>query len=469
MVEIVNRQKIMTQAAESEKGEVSRLLSLGVEAVEAADGYKCVRKALTYEGTTLRVIDREGHTREYDLRDYQGIYVLGFGKAAEPMARAVYDVLDDEIEGGVILVRSGKRKKAFLGRIEVLEGAHPVPTEEGYNNARKLTNFLKEAPKEKSLYLFLISGGGSSLYADFHPDIPFGDGVNLNDLLIHTNATIQEINAVRKHTAEGKGGQLAKLLEGADVLSVIVSDVPGNDVGTIASGPLSPDSTRFQDAKVVLGKYGLWFKVPESVRQRILRGVRGEVAELPAPGDSCFDKVHHCIAADALTSCDAVKEKIKELYGEYPARVLPCVREGKVTIELARVLLEDSQPGFTIRGHEYAFGVDPKKSKEGGRQLHLLLLMLKVMKQTQEHGMYVMGVATDGKDGNSWAGALITPSLITGTDLEEIERAEEEKNSGGFFREKGYLIRMKSDYGLDDTGTNVNNLLIIHNPVHDQQ
>ncbi len=458
MVVIFNRKDILEHTSESEREEVETLLTLGLEAVKAADGYLSVRKALSRKGNVLKVAGRE-----YDLTFYEHVYIIGIGKSSESMARAVYDTMSDRIRGGIVLVKSGKRTHEMLGEISILEGGHPIPTRKGYENAQILTRFVKEAPKENTLFFVLLSGGGSSIYADFHPDLTVEEGILLNRLLVYTDASILEINAVRKHTAEGKGGQLARMLQGADIISLILSDVPQNLLDTVASGPVSPDTTTFFDAKEMLDKYRLWNAVPESVKQRITKGVRHEIPETPKQKDPCFAQVHSVVVADAVTSCRAATKKIKELYGkEYPVTVYPDVMTGKVSEDLARTLLDNSRLGFTLIGHEYTYGADPEKAGEGGRQLHLLLLMLKIMKEAAYSNMYIEGIATDGKDGNSWAGALITPSLVRNTNREEIKRAEREENSGGFFREKGCLIRMKSEYGLDDTGTNVNNILIIH-------
>ena len=453
-VEIVNRTEILAHCTRSEKKEVSNLLRLGLEAVKAANGHHAVKNAITRNGSVLTVADDH-----YNLDDYKNIYVMGMGKAAEPMVEAVYSILGDRIQKGMLLIRKGKKHKT-LGPIRILESSHPVPTYTGYCNSQLLTQFAKEMPKKQSLYLVLLSGGGSSLYADFHPDLTVEEGIHLNELLIDTDASIGEINAVRKHTSQGKGGQLAQLLQGATIIPVILSDVLYNPLNT-ASGPVSPDVTTFRDAKTMLEQYGLWDAVPESVRTRIQKGVSGELPETPKPGDPCFEDVHPVVIADAATSCHAVKEMIETLYGEdYPVTVHE-VAEGVVNEDLARTLL-DVDYGFTLLGHEYNYGTTSKKPGEGGRQLHLLLLLLKVLKHKKCGEIFIEGIATDGKDGNSWAGALITPSLISNSTCKEIETAEKEENSGGFFKEKGFLIRMKSEYGLDDTGTNVNNILIIH-------
>lgn len=453
-MEIVNRTEILTHCTKSEKKEVSHLLCLALEAVKAANGYHAVKNAITRNGSVLTVADDH-----YNLDNYKNIYVMGMGKAAEPMAEAVYSILGDRIQKGILLVRKGKRKHKTLGAIRILEGSHPVPTYIGYCNSQLLTQFAKEMPKKQSLCLLLLSGGGSSLYADFHPELTVEEGIHLNELLIHTNASIGEINAVRKHTSQGKGGQLAQLLQGATIIPVILSDVLYNPLNT-ASGPVSPDVTTFRDAKTMLHAYGLWDAVPESVRTRIQKGVSGELPETPKPGDPCFEDVHPVVIADAATSCHAVKKTIKNLYGEdYPVTVHEAA-EGVVNEDLARTLL-DVDYGFTLLGHEYNYGTTSRKPGEGGRQLHLLLLLLKVLK-CKNGEIFIEGIATDGKDGNSWAGAVITPSLVFDSTFKEIETAEKEENSGGFFKEKGFLIRMKSEYGLDDTGTNVNNILILH-------
>lgn len=452
-MEIVNKTEIITQCHAAEKSTVSHLLDFGVTAVEAADGYTCVRKAVMYNRGVITIF---GDT--YAV--HKNVYIIGFGKAAEPMAQAVYDILGNIINKGIILVKNSKKES--IGPIRILKGGHPVPTQEGYENAQKLTHFVKEAPKKDSLYIVLISGGGSSLYADVHPDLTVKEGILLNELIVNTPASINEINAVRKHTAEGKGGQLAQLLGEATVVSLIVSDVPCNRLDTIASGPLSPDMTTFHHAQNMLKTYGLWNNVPESVKTRITKGVHGTIPETPKQKDFCFNDVHQYIVGDALTCCYAVKKEIKKVYS-YPVHGYPHVMEGVVTEDLARRLL--CPPcGFTVIPHEYTYSTKTTPPGEGGRQLHLLLLMLKVMKKCG-YRLYVEGIATDGKDGNSWAGAVMTPSLVDSTPYEEIGRAEKKENAGGFFKRKKCLIRVKSEYGLDTTGTNVNNILILYKPL----
>jgi glycerate 2-kinase len=464
MMEIANQDVILSQVAESEKYHISNFLDFAVHAIEAAEGYNAVRRAVTLEGKTLKI-----ESDSYDLSIYEHIVVIGFGKAAEPMAEAVNAIMNGFVTEGVLLIKEGTIRRELIGRIRVLEGGHPSPTYTGYRNAQKVTRFIQDLPKKRSLFIVLISGGGSSLYADFSPDLKFEDGVALNDMLVSTDAPIPEINAVRKHTAEIKGGSLAQLLEGATTISLVISDVPDNDLSVIASGPLSPDVSTFGDAKTVLDTYRLWDRVPESVQARILEGIAGGIPETPKPGHPCFSHIHSYVVADALTSCQAVARRIKKGYSHCYVRVYPAVMKGPVTDALAVDLLE-SPPGFTVLGHEYTYGADSSKRGEGGRQLHLLLLMAKNMKESSKYeNRFVLGIATDGKDGNSFAGAVITPSLVAHARMEEIERAEKEENSGRFFTEKGTIIRVKSEYGLDTTGTNVNNVMVIYNPAESEK
>jgi glycerate 2-kinase len=464
MMEIANQDVILSHVIESERYQVSNFLDFAVHVIEAAEGYNAVKRAVALDGMTLKI-----ENDSYDLSIYEHVFVIGFGKAAEPMAEAVNAIMKGFVTEGVLLVKEGTTKRKFIGRIRVLEGGHPSPTYTGYRNAQKVTKFIRDLPKKRSLFIVLISGGGSSLYGDFFPGLEFKDGVDLNDVLVSTSASIPEINTVRKHTAEIKGGNLAQLLEGATTISLVISDVPDNDLSVVASGPLAPDVSTFGDAKTVLDTYGLWDRVPESVRARILGGIAGRIPETPKPGHPCFSQVRSYIVADALTSCEAVAKRIKEVYGHCPVRVYPAVMKGPVTDALAIDLLE-SPPGFTVLGHEYTYGADPSKRGEGGRQLQLLLLMVKHMKKSPEYeNRFVLGIATDGKDGNSFAGAVITPSLVAHARIEEIERAEKEENSGKFFKEKGTIIRVRSEYGLDTTGTNVNNVMVIYNPAQSEK
>ncbi|MGQ9635629.1 MAG: glycerate kinase type-2 family protein, partial [Bryobacteraceae bacterium] len=274
-------------------------------ALDAADPVAAVLRHVRVLQQTL-IVGR----RRYRLASFRNIYVVGAGKASAAMAQAVEKLLGRRVTGGLINVKYGHT--APLRRIELNECGHPVPDEAGLRGARRIAALLESAGKD-DLVLCLISGGGSALLPSPAPPLTLEQKQEATRLLLACGANIHEVNALRKHISTLKGGQLARLAQPATVISLLLSDVIGDDLDVIASGPTAPDASTFAAARAVLEKYGLLDKVPAAVRERIERGVAGEIEETPKAGDPIFQRVQNLVVGSNALAVEAAAAKARDL------------------------------------------------------------------------------------------------------------------------------------------------------------
>lgn len=271
-----------------------------------------------------------GKTR-YRLRDIESIYVVGAGKASGPMAQAVERLLGRRITRGLINTKYGHHAK--LRRIELNECGHPEPDQNGLRGAKRIAELVSGAGAN-DLVLCLISGGASALLPLPAPPVTLSEKKLVTKLLLASGANIHEMNAVRKHLSHIKGGQLARMAYPAAVLSLLLSDVIGDDLDVIGSGPTAPDASTFQSAKSILVKYGLEKRVPASVRDRIEGGVRGAIAETPKMGDPAFARTQNLIVGSNRLAVEAAAIRAREL--GFRTMILATGVEGE-TREIARL------------------------------------------------------------------------------------------------------------------------------------
>ena len=239
----------------------------------------------------------EGYT--FDLRKFKNVYVVGGGKAGGKMAQAIEEILGNHITAGVVNIPYGTGQKTKV--IELNEARHPVPDEAGVKGTFRIMAIAEQA-KEDDLVICLISGGGSSLMPLPSKGISLEDKQALTNALLKSGAEITEINAVRKHLSAFKGGWLAKKAYPATLLNLVLSDVMGDPLDSIASGPTVPDKSTFSDAKKILEKYDLWLKAPVSIRKILSEGERGLLQETPKPNDLVFEKVHNLVIGNNRTA-----------------------------------------------------------------------------------------------------------------------------------------------------------------------
>src|SRR4030042_6933957 len=259
--------------------------------------------------------------RDYILSSYHSynskrLLVVGFGKSDCQMAKGIEDTVWDLIESGIVITKYGHCLSPYKPeKIQFYEAGHPVPDENGLKGTKEIIRLLKDSD-ENTLVVCLISGGGSALLISPYKGITLEEKQKITDLLLRAGASIVEINTVRKHISRVKGGRLAELAYPAKIVSLILSDVFGNGMDVIASGPTSPDTTTFADALKVLEKYSLLDKSPQTVLEVLNKGDNGLIPETPKEGDKIFEKVDTIIIGSNKKALEAAKS-IAEKLGFY--------------------------------------------------------------------------------------------------------------------------------------------------------
>ena len=342
------------------------------------------------------------------FKDYDRILVVGAGKAGAPMARALEDLLGDHIADGVIVVKEGHGLP--LEHIRIHEASHPVPDERGIRGAEEILSLVKGAG-ERDLVLCLISGGGSALL------VAPADGVTLEDkqavtrLLLACGADIHEINTIRKHLSRAKGGGLARFAYPATVVSLILSDVIGDDLNVIASGPAVPDTSTFEDTRRVLEKYDIQDRVPASVQSRIQQGLVGDIEDTPKIGDAVFQKCYTELVGTNIQALKAAGQQAEEL--GYQTLILSSTVEGEAR-EVVKVLtaigkeVRDSgnplsAPACILCGGETTVTI--RGDGKGGRNQEFALAAALGLDGIEN--IVVLAGGTDGNDGpTDAAGAM---------------------------------------------------------------
>ena len=452
------RTKPLDAIKEGEK--VRRILAAAVEAVEPAGA---VRRHVQRDGDRLSI-----GGRDYDLGKIQRVLVVGAGKAGAPMAEAVAEILGDRLTSGIVLVKEGhigsgspaKFSQSWQG-LRILEAGHPVPDQRGVEGANQIIELLKKA-QEDDLVISLISGGGSALMTCPEEPVSLEDLRAVTGALLTSGANINEINALRKHLEGLKGGKLARLAAPAHTATLILSDVVGDPLDVIASGPTVPDNSTFEDAFRVLERYGLMVKAPEAVLARLQKGMRGEVAENPRPDDLLFQKVHNAIIASNMLAARAAVEQARRegfhamlltTYLQGEAR-----QAGRVLAAITRQIVASGQPlerpACVVIGGETT--VTLQGDGLGGRNQEMALAAVRDMAGLPQAAMICL--ATDGGDGpTAAAGAVVTgDTLARASQLGLAPAGFLERNDAfHFFEPLGDLLK------TGPTRTNVNDLAFI--------
>jgi glycerate 2-kinase len=390
--------------------------------------------------------------RRRDLDRYDRIFVVGAGKAGGTMARAAAKVLGKRVFAGCVNVKDGDPAKAK--GIELRPCGHPVPDARGVDGARRIADLCVSAG-EKDLVLCLLSGGASALTPYPAPPITLAEKQETTQLMLACGANIHELNALRKHISLFKGGQLARLAAPAKVVSLILSDVVGDNLDVIGSGPTAPDESTFATAIAVLDKYGLRDRVPASVRERLERGE----GETPKPGDAVFENVENVIVGSNQKSLEAAAKAAKTL--GYRTMILASTIEGetrdvaRMHAAIARQIRVSGQPlrapACVISGGETTVTI--RGEGKGGRNQEFALaaaLDIAGLKDT-----LILSVGTDGTDGpTDAAGALADGDTVRRSRL-SAEEALRNNDAYPYFKDLRDLIVTGS------TGTNVMDLHII--------
>jgi hydroxypyruvate reductase len=420
-------------------------------AVAAADPEQVVQSHLRVDGSTLVA----GEAR-YNLDDYRQVLVTGIGKASVGMAGAVLNRLGERIRGGVVVTKHAGQDR--LCPLEVFESSHPVPDERSILAAQRLTALL-DTTDESDLVICAISGGGSALVSLPHPSVPLADLQSLTRMLLQSGADIHEMNVLRRHLDQVKGGGLLRHGRFGRWISLILSDVIGGPLEDIASGPTAPDPTTYAGALAVLKKYGLDERAPASVREELARGAAGTVPETLKPGDPVFARVQNLIAGSNLTSARAAARQA-EAEGFHTLLIeKPFLGEAARTGgELADLLKEKvlssrslARPACIIGGGETTVVV--RGNGMGGRNQEVALGAVAGLDGLKDAALITL--ATDGEDASTdAAGAIVDgDTLRRAAQLGMDPRAFLARNdSYTFFKRLDQLIQTGS------TGTNVNDL-----------
>jgi glycerate 2-kinase len=418
----------MTLGANLEKKPEAKLRRQALAIFKAA-----LRAANPAEGVAEQLV------RE-DFGSYRHIYVVGAGKAGAAMARAAERVLGRRITRGLLNVKYGHI--APLRRIELNECGHPVPDQRGAEGARRIAEIAAGAGPD-DLVLCLISGGASALLPLPADPITLDEKQEVTKLLLASGASIHEINAVRKHISQIKGGQLARLAYPAQVLSLLLSDVIGDDLDVIGSGPTAPDASTFALARAILEKYGIFDRVPAAVRERIEGGERGQIPETPKQGDPVFAHVRNVVTGSNRRAVDAAAARAREL--GFRTLVLSTFVEGE-TREIARMHAAIAKeivhagrplkpPACVITGGETT--VTLRGDGLGGRNQEFVLSA--AMDIAGLPNVVVFSAGTDGSDGPTDAAGAVAD----GRTLARNPRAPEflaRNDSYRFFESLGDLI-----------------------------
>ncbi|MBW2674244.1 MAG: glycerate-2-kinase family protein, partial [Deltaproteobacteria bacterium] len=280
--------------------------------LKAADPGEAVRRAVSLEGERLVAGDRE-----YNLGAFDRVMVVGAGKAAASMAAALEGVLSPRITEGSITTKYGHG--CALKVVSITEAGHPIPDEAGAGGSRRILDLL-EGAGDRDLVLCVISGGGSALLPLPASGISLDDKQKTTQALLDCGADIHQINTIRKHISGIKGGRLAMAAFPATLVTLVLSDVIGDDLDVIASGPTVPDRSTFADCMEIVNLYNLEGTLPPPVIAHLKGGIEGEHPETPKPGDPAFDKTSVSIIGSCALSLTAAKEKAAAL--GYDATIL---------------------------------------------------------------------------------------------------------------------------------------------------
>ena len=419
-------------------------------AIGAADPRLLVGRALKFEGNAIIA----GALR-LDLGASRRILVVGGGKASGLMAAEVECILQDRIDDGVVIVPEAQRSLPRLKRVEFARSTHPLPTEKGARAVRKMLGILDRLGKG-DLVICLVSGGGSSLMPLPAEGVSIEALADTTKMLLNAGAEIGEINCVRKHLSQTMGGRLAERMGRAEVLSLIISDVVGNDLGSVASGPTVPDPTTFAEAMEVLRRYGVWETVPSAVRVTIGAGVEGKVDETPKPGSRLFARVHNVLVGSNSVACAAAKASLEGAGYRVPFFRDSVTGEARmVGRRLARLApsARGAEPWAAVWGGETTVTV--RGQGVGGRNQEVALAAAIALRGSSR--ATVISFGTDGVDGaTDAAGAIADSATFARAKVEGLDPGLFLKNndSHSFFKAIGGLVV------TGPTGTNVNDVMI---------
>lgn len=454
---VTNKNQLL-QNALSSKDRSARSIALDIIEVifESVNPEKAVRRHIRLKKEMLYVNDYS-----MDLTEIDRILVVGGGKASGAMATALERILGDRITDGIVNVPEGTKDRHATHSIELNEAGHPIPTESGVRGAQRIVE-LADSAGDRDIVICLISGGGSALLPLPCPPVTLKEKQELTDLLLRSGANIKEINTIRKHISTIKGGQLATRAYPATILSLVISDVVGDPLDVISSGPTVPDTSTFVDALHILRKYELWNNIPKSIQSRLEQGVAGRIPETPKQSDPSFRKVHNLIIASGDLAIEATKQKGEEsslntlilsshvegearYFGTFLAAIVKEIALRGNPVQRPAVVIAGGETTVTLTGHG-----------NGGRNQTVALSAALGIDGLD--GVVVFSLATDGIDGNSVAaGAIVDGTTVRRARMLDLDPDKYLKENAEYH----FFERIGDSIITGPTGTNVNDLMII--------
>jgi glycerate 2-kinase len=434
--------------------------SVLLAALEAANPAWAIERTVRRIGNRLYIQDQV-----FDTHDLERIIIIAIGKASLPMTMAMANILGEQLSQAITLVKEGYSENHGIEKFEdcitVYEAGHPLPDERGVQASRQIEALLKDTTPN-DLVICLISGGGSALLVTPVDGITLEEMQSLTEEMLECGATIFEINAVRKHLERLKGGRLAQIAAPARVISLVLSDVVGNPLNVIASGPTVADTSTYQEALQILGRYHLSGNIPVSIIRHLKKGIDGEVAETPKPGDALFERVSNFIIGSNRLACQAALNKASH-YG-LNTMLLTTYLQGEARqagLFMAAIAREIdasrrpiNRPACLVAGGETTVTITGDGL--GGRNLEVALGAVNDLAGLRQVALVTL--ATDGGDGpTDAAGALVTgDSLRRASALGLTPKVFlAENDSYHFFEKLGDLLKP------GPTQTNVNDLTFL--------
>jgi len=442
------------------------LLAIVESAVQSVDPYKALKNTCTIDGKYFEIEDgvfqtKKGNNRglyRFDLSKGKTI-VVGAGKAASRMAMAMEEILGQHLHEGLIVTKYGHT--APLKKIRQIEAGHPIPDENGMRGAQEIESILNNT-SEKDTVFVLVSGGGSALLTYPPPTISLKDKQDTTNLLLSCGATIHEMNTIRKHLSKIKGGQLAKMATPATVVTLILSDVIGDDLSVIASGPTAPDDSSYQDALRILQHYDMLDTIPSQVKGHLEKGAEGKIPETPTRQDPLFEKVFFKFVGSNQIALQAAAKKAESLgYTPLILTNAACGEAREIAKYFAAIakqlvvyqqpltppacILSGGEPTVTLKG----------KGKGGRNQEFTLAAGLEIAGYTN---VLIASIGTDGTDGpTDAAGGFTDGEMLSKAKAMNLDPATylENNNAYPFLEKTGYLVK------TGPTGTNVMDIHII--------
>jgi len=425
-------------------------------ALEVVNPIKAVKSTVSLQDTVLRINDYS-----LDLSSINRIFIVGAGKASGGMAEALEAILKDKITAGTVNIPENTKQNYRTEKIELREAGHPLPNSKGLKGAREISALLSTV-RDGDLVFCLISGGGSALLPMPAGEINLQEKMELTKSLLLSGATINEINAVRKHVSDIKGGRLANRAYPATVISLIISDVVDDHLDIIASGPTVPDSSTYRDAIEALQTHKLWKDCPQTIKEHLKKGVKGIIDETPKPNNPIFSNVHNFLIANNQKALEAINQAAKKQHfnpillsssiegeaseiGEYLAGYAKKVIKKGETVKKPCVVIVGGETTVTVTGKGL-----------GGRNQEAMLSAARYIGGLK--GVAIVSIGTDGIDGvTEAAGAIINGRTLSKAQERELRIEDYLKNNDSyhFFKSLNDLVITGS------TGTNVNDVMLI--------